>query len=369
MAFDSFYIHETESHISEKALERFRNQQLPRDTIMYTALSYGFGKIGIAKQWLLTNQQINSIVANKDHDFRFVYYLLRVSTPYIFSFNSGIDTPIVPKSVFEKIKLRAPSLPVQRKIAAVLSAYDDLIENNRRRIALLEKAAEELYREWFVRLRFPGHEQTKIVKGVPEGWEVKRIGDLGDYLNGYPFGPDDWKNEGLPIIKIRELKQGIDENTPRNSGELVPHHLHVIDGDILFSWSGSLEIALWHGGPGLLNQHLFRVIPRKAIPKGFLFLALKSSIPQFAQLTTGATMQHIKRKELNHVKALIPGQELLDSFEGLIAPILETTMGIFRSISLLSTARDRLLSRLMAGKIDVEDLDIRFPASMREEAE
>jgi type I restriction enzyme S subunit len=184
MEIDSLYIYRTQSTISTKALEKFRNQVLPPNAVMYTALSYGFGKIGLANKRLLTNQQINSVIVNSHNNFRFVYYLLRISTPHIFSYNSGIDTPIVPKSVFEKIKLNVPSLTIQRKIAAVLSAYDDLIENNNRCIAILEKMAEELYREWFVRLRFPGHEKTKIIKDVPYGWEIRKIRDLGKVITG-----------------------------------------------------------------------------------------------------------------------------------------------------------------------------------------
>jgi hypothetical protein len=153
---DQLFVTETETRVSRKALDKFRNQVIPKNSIMFTSLSFGFGKMGIASCASLTNQQINSVLVNKENDFRFVYYLLKVCTPFIFAYNSGIDTPIVPKSVFERIELRCPEVGVQKKIAAVLWAYDKMIENNERRIALLEQLAEEIYREWFVRLRFPG---------------------------------------------------------------------------------------------------------------------------------------------------------------------------------------------------------------------
>ena len=155
--WDQLYVRETETTITTEALEKFENQVIPRNAVLFTSLSFAFGKMGIASKPSLTNQQINSIIVNDNNNFRFVYYLLKLYKPIVFSYNSGIDTPIVPKSVFERIKVKCPGLKVQKEIAAVLSAYDDLIENNKRRIALLEKMAEEIYREWFVRLRFPGY--------------------------------------------------------------------------------------------------------------------------------------------------------------------------------------------------------------------
>ncbi len=140
--------------------------------------------MGLTSRPSLTNQQISSIIVSDDHDFRFVFYLLNTYRPIIFSFNSGIDTPIVPKSVFENIEVLCPPKTTQRKIAAILSAYDDLIANNQRRITLLESMAEEIYREWFVRLRFPGYESVKIEKGVPQGWFLAKTEQAFKFLGG-----------------------------------------------------------------------------------------------------------------------------------------------------------------------------------------
>ena len=133
--WDQLYVRETGTRITTKALEKFRNQVIPRNAVLFTSLSFAFGKMGITSKPSLTNQQINSVIVNENHHFRFVYYLLKLYKSIIFSYNSGIDTPIVPKSVFEGIEVRCPDLKVQKKIAAILSAYDDLIENNKRRIA------------------------------------------------------------------------------------------------------------------------------------------------------------------------------------------------------------------------------------------
>ncbi len=360
------YVDKTQTTISLKALEAFKNQVLPQNAVLFTSLSYGFGKMAIASRRLLTNQQINSVIANDEHHFRFIYYLLRAYTPIIFSYNSGIDTPIVPKSVFEKVQVRCPELKLQRKIAAILTAYDDLIEANKRRIALLEKMAEELYREWFVRMRFPGHQNTKFVKGVPEGWEIRPLSDLGTFLNGFAFKPSHWGVEGIPIIKIKEMNNGVTGETPRNLGDDISSKYHFDDGAIIFSWSGTLLVMVWDQGPGLLNQHLFKVDPKQGIPHSFLFLALSFSVPLFEALTTGATMQHIKRKELSFVKVKVPPSHLLKNFNNLVEPVLEAKLQLTRVNRTLAQTRDLLLPRLISGKLSVEDLDIQFPPSMQE---
>lgn len=268
--------------------------------------------------------------------------------------------------IVKRITLPLPTLTTQRKIAAILTAYDDLIEVNKRRIALLEKMAEELYREWFVRLRFPGYQDTRFVKGVPEGWELKPLSDLGTFLNGYAFKPSHWGTEGVPIIKIKEMSSGITAETPRNSGDDIPSKYHFDDGAIIFSWSGTLLVRNWDEGPGLLNQHLFKVEPRKGIPHSFLFHALAFSIPLFEVLTTGATMQHIKRKELSFVKVMVPPSNILKRFDDVVGPIVDSKLKLKKANRNLTKTRDLLLPHLISGKLSVEDLDIQFPPSMQE---
>lgn len=269
------------------------------------------------------------------------------------------------QDIVSRITLPFPQYETQKKIAAILTAYDDLIENNQRRIAALEKMAEELYREWFVRLRFPGHEKVKLVKGVPEGWSNQGLSTLGAYLNGYAFEPGDWGTEGLPIIKIKEMSSGVTSDTPRNSGNDVPERYHFDDGAIIFSWSATLMVLIWDQGPGLLNQHLFKVDPVANIPKSFLYLSIKFSIPIFLSLTTGATMQHIKRRELDFVKVNVPPDGLLTKFDELVSPILQQKLALTKANTALRQTRDILLPRLISGKLRVDDLDIQLPPSMK----
>ncbi|MGQ3322096.1 restriction endonuclease subunit S [Pseudomonas brassicacearum subsp. neoaurantiaca] len=363
---DSCFVYETETKITSRALEKFKGQVIPKNSVMFTSLSFAFGKMGITSRPCITNQQISTVVANEEHNYRFVYYLLRTYESIIFSYNSGIDTPIVPKSVFEKIQVRCPNLDLQEKIAAVLSAYDDLIDNNRRRIELLERMAEELYREWFVRFRFPGYQQTKFEKGVPVGWKQTGLGSLGTYLNGYAFKPSDLSLDGIPVIKIKEINGGVTAETPRNSGESIAKKYHFDDGAIIFSWSATLAVKVWDQGTGLLNQHLFKVTPTEGVPSSFLYLSIKFCLPIFDSLTTGSTMKHIKRKELDAVKIGLPGKTILEEFDRSASTLLREKLKLSKANQLLVEARNQLLTRLISGKLPVDQLDIQFPSSMRE---
>lgn len=299
----------------------------------------------------------------KKNDPKFLYYFLQ--TLHFENFDTGSSNPTLNRNHLHKITVRFPrNVETQKKIAAILSAYDDLIANNQRRIALLERMAEDIYREWFVRLHFPGRDELKTEKGVPLGWKRVSLGSLGTYLNGYAFDPTEWFSEGVPIIKIREMTSGVTADTPRNPGEAIQKRYHFDNGEIIFSWSATLLVKIWDQGPGLLNQHLFKVTPNQGVPKSFLFFSVHFSLPIFEALTTGSTMKHIKRKELETVKVLLPSPDLLEKFDSLAAPLLTQMLDLTRANRNLATTRDALLPRLISGKLAVNGLNIRFPPGM-----
>jgi type I restriction enzyme S subunit len=358
------YVTQTQTRVSAKALEKFRNQVIPKNSIMFTSLSFGFGKIGIASGPSLTNQQISSVVVNNENDFRFTYYLLKACTPHIFSYNSGIDTPIVPKSVFERIELRVPGPDLQKKIAAVLWAYDELIENNKRRIALLEKMAEEIYREWFVRFRFPGHEEVKVIKGVPEGWEQKGLTELAEITYGFPFdgsrfSPDE---RGRPIIRIRNIP---DSSTSDFTDEVADEKYVVRHGDLLVGMDGEFHINHWHAEDAYLVQRVCRIKPKNPLLEAYLAHAVRAPIKHFESILMGATVGHLGAMHLRSVMLLVPPESLLPKLQ-VLNDIHVQKLTIVKACRLLSRTRDSLLPRLISGKLSVERLDIRFPPSMLE---
>ena len=289
-------------------------------------------------------------------DYRWLYYRLlyagfRKEFDQYFSGTTTIKH--MPGDKLVRIRLNLPELRVQEQIGDILSVYDDLIENNQKQIKLLEEAAQRLYKEWFVDLRFPGHEDVQIVNGIPEGWSVKSMDDIADYLNGYAFKPSDWGKIGKPIIKIKELNEGISKDTPRNTGDDIPEKYSVYAGDIIFSWSATLTAKIWDAEEGLLNQHLFKVTPNKGIAREYALQSILKTLEEFSYLTTGSTMKHIQRGKLKQVFVKVPTQDIMNKYETVADTYREQILVLTHKVILLQEARDRLLPKLMSGEIEL----------------
>lgn len=264
--------------------------------------------------------------------------------------------------IVRSLEVPVPPLSTQRRIASILSAYDDLVENNTRRIQILEEMAQAIYREWFVEFRFPGHEDVRMVDSalgpIPEGWQVEAFSEVGEFVNGYAFKPSDWGITGLPIVKIRELKDGVSAATPRHPINGLPDKYLIKSGDVLFSWSADLEAYTWPHGDAWLNQHLFKVEPRVDFSKYFLFHSLRAHMGEFRSRALGTTMRHIKRSALGQVKTVVPSRDLQARFDLLAAPIEALRLTLTAAGRNLRQTRDLLLPRLISGEIDVSELDL-----------
>ena len=284
---------------------------------------------------------------------RFLAYAMNQQLQLLKVMSSGSTTKFLTMKMLTQLSINFPSIETQHRIATILSRYDSLIENYQKQIKLLEEAAQRLYKEWFVDLHFPGHENTKIVDGVPEGWEKKPISQLGEYLNGFAFKPSDWQESGKPIIKIKEMGNGVSNDTPRNNGERVPAKYLVKAGDLLFSWSATLMVIVWSGEEGWLNQHLFKVTPAKGIGREFLLQSISNTIKEFLNLTTGSTMKHIQRNKLDQVFVNVPNDKIMKLYDHAAEKMRDEILHLSSQIRLLTEARDRLLPKLMSGEIEV----------------
>ncbi len=331
----------------------------------------------------LHNQRLGKfeLLRNNQVSVFFLYYLFHIKGLRDEISNTASGTKIrhtAPERI-SKIKIPLPPLPIQKKIAAVLSAYDDLIENNNRRIALLEKMAEELYREWFVRLRFPGHDNVKIIKGIPEGWEVGIIGNLFNVKSGYAFKSDDLGDMGHPIIKITNIQNGfIDKvDVQRFSGNIHKRiaQFELMDGDFLIAMTGAqvgkTGLFMMSKERFFLNQRVGKFFHRLINDNNIIFIKIfcqtnyfKSQIENYA---IGAAQPNISGAQIESIKILIPTENLLKRFSLLTKPFLQKIFSLKKQNENLILFRDCLLSRLMSGSIDTENLDIRFPKSMMEE--
>ena len=286
---------------------------------------------------------------------QFLYYTMKTRDFYAKADAAALGAAqrTVSLTSLRNMEINIPEKSVQSRIVDRLSAYDNLIENNQKQIKLLEEAAQRLYKEWFVDLRFPGYEAVQIIDGVPEGWSEKSMDEIADYLNGYAFKPSDWGERGKPIIKIKELNEGVTKDTPRNSGDSIPKKYTIYSGDIVFSWSATLTAKIWDAEEGLLNQHLFKVTPNKGICREYVLQSILKTLDEFSYLTTGSTMKHIQRGKLKQVFVKVPTQDIMNKFEVLADTYREQILTLKHQLILIQEARDRLLPKLMSGEIEL----------------
>lgn len=252
-----------------------------------------------------------------------------------------------------------PPLDEQRRIAAVLGALDDKIELNRKMNRTLEEMAQAIFKSWFI--DFDGHDDLvdSEIGPVPRGWEVRSLDAIADFLNGaacqkYPATDGEpW----LPVIKIRELNQGVTAQTDRATAT-IPDKWHVRDGDVLFSWSGSLVVKVWTGGPGALNQHLFKVTS-EACPRWFYLSWLQHHLAEFQRIAAdkATTMGHIKRHHLNDAKCAVPPADVLAKIGALLEPVVNRQVANELESRTLAELRDTLLPKLISGELRVPEAE------------
>jgi type I restriction enzyme S subunit len=278
----------------------------------------------------------------------YLYHLLKsplLKTQYEL-YSSGAAQPQLPIKDLRRIKLPLPPLKTQRKIAAILMAYDDLIETNKRRIALLEKMAEELYREWFVRMRFPGHQNTKFVKGVPEGWDIKRLGDILELAYGKALKESDREPGAFRVYGSGGIVGSHSKALVKDHGIVVGRKGNV--GAVYFSDRGFFPI-----------DTVYYVVSE--LPLTFLFFLLRS----MNFINNDAAVPGLNRNQAYSNQLFYPGGELINQFSKLVDPIFEFKHRLHDQNETLTQTRDLLLPRLISGKLSVEGLDIQFPPSMQ----
>jgi len=261
--------------------------------------------------------------------------------------------PAFRPEVLSEMEIEIPDLPTQKKIAGILSAYDSKIENNNKIIKNLEATAQTIFNEWFVNFHFPGYEKVKMVESevgeIPEGWEVKPLDEIAEFLNGVASQkyPAEDVNNSLPVIKIREMNSGIDKNSDRATKNIDSKYI-IKNGDILFAWSGSLSLMVWVGGEGVLNQHIFKVAPEN-YSRWFIYYWTNKHLQNFKTIAEGkaTTLGHIQRHHLTESKVIISDKSLLNKANTILGPIFEQQILLQEENISLKQSRDQLLAGLI----------------------
>lgn len=250
--------------------------------------------------------------------------------------------------IIRNMPVNLPKIEIQERIAEILSSYDDLIENNKKQIKLLEEAAERLYREWFVDLHFPRYENTEIIDGVPEGWKRKRLVDIADIQYGYAFDGSKFNDmkKGIPIVRIRNIPAGI---TSDYTTEETEEKYLIGNGDIIVGMDGEFHINSWSGDNAYLVQRTCCFRPKKKEMQGWLLWAIRKPIKYYEKTIVGATVSHLGKKHIDAIDLLVGPDELYVPFQN----YFDKRQSLLNQNVLLLEARDRLLPRLMSGEVEV----------------
>lgn len=354
---------------------------------------------------MATSQDFVNWVCSEQLDYRYLKYILLSEHESMLRFASGTTHQTIYFPEAKAFHVLLPQIEQQRKIADILQSLDDRITLLRETNTTLEAIAQALFKSWFVDfdpvrakaegrarqdgersgqprmpqasdLPRPGAEAGAAAQGqpegmdattaalfpdsfeeselglVPKGWTVRSLDSIADYLNGlalqkFPPSEDSW----LPVIKIAQLRKGDTVGADRAGRNIKPEYV-IQNGDVLFSWSGSLEVAIWCGGEGALNQHLFKVTSAE-FPKWFYYLWTRQHLPAFQQIAASkaTTMGHIQRKHLTEAKVAVPPEEVIQVLGAQIEPLMDRWLANAEQAETLTQLRDTLLPRLISGQL------------------
>lgn len=336
-----------------KEMERFAVR--PGDLIISCSGTVGkvsliseHDEAGIISQALLLLRANNEII-----EPLYLKYFFQSREGYnaIISRSSGsVQVNISKREVIEQITLSLPCIDEQKKIVAILDSIDKKIQTNNKTNDNLRLQADEIFSHEFLSF-----------DSLPDGWKTGCLLDIADYLNGLAmqrFRPSD-NEKGLPVLKIKELRQGSCDNSSELCSPSIKPEYIVQDGDVIFSWSGSLLVDFWCGGLCGLNQHLFKVTSSK-YPKWFYYSWTAYHLDRFIAIAAdkATTMGHIKREELSKAEVAIPDSDSLERIGKQLEPIYETIIYNRIQNRKLAELRNSLLPKLMSGEIDVKDVQL-----------
>lgn len=341
--YKSVYISKGENFLTEKGLKS-GTRLLPKNTLLFSSRA-PIGYVALAANPICTNQGFKSIVCDEKQVVPlYLYYYMKANLDYIKLFGTGATFPEISGKTMGKIKVEIfKSLDVQHRIASILSTYDTLIENNTKRIRLLEKMAENLYKEWFVRFRFPGHENVEMENGLPKGWKRGSLSDVCEFKRGKNITSSEMQEGNVPVISAGLEPSGYHScsnvrganvtmsSSGANAGYIAIHYSDIWAADCSYieeSTTGNIYYVY-----ELLNN-------------------IRTVINNFQR---GAAQPHVYPKDVNRIKLILPSKELMLKANGRLEIMHKEIYNLQKQNSLLARQRDLLLPRLMSGKLEVKE--------------
>lgn len=322
--------------IASTSINGYHNAYKVKPPVVVTGRSGSLGSVQYINKEAYPLNTTLYVTDFKGNHPKYVYYKLK--TLSLERFNSGAGVPSLNRNDLDFIKISIHSYPTQKKIARILSNYDDLIKNNQKRIAILEQMAQNLYKEWFVRFRFPGWEEVEFVDGIPKGWEKKRFKDFIQLKRGYDL-PNDKIVEGqYPIVASTNIKGFHDK-------------FKVNPPCVATGRSGSLGIVQYINQKcWVLNTSLYVKDFKDNSPRFVYYLLVNFHLERF---NSGAGVPTLNRNHLDPFKLIIPSKKMQMNFDKIIIPIFKGIDNFKKKNQILKQSRNRLLPRLLSGKLKV----------------
>lgn len=342
---DEKYTRVVEEMFSKKAAKDCRSRVIPARSICVPCIGTVGTKLTMTPCDCFVNQSINAIIPNEEYDNDYVYYLLLNFLPNLKSINKGTASgrEYIAKSAFENIEIKVHSdIDVQRAIGRILSAYDDMIDNCKRQIALLEEAAQRIYREWFVDLRFPGYESTPIVEnGLPEGWNYGTINELGTFKRGKNLLTKDARGGLVPVI-AGGLKPSCYHDKFNTNAPVIT----VSGSGANAGYASIFTIPVWASDCSYLDSNASTSIY-------YIYCFLKNNPLILLSKQKGSAQPHVYARDINDTKILIPHNKHLSDFCD-VSQFYFNEIGYLRQLENYALmARDLLLPRLISGQIEI----------------
>lgn len=362
-----YRLKDTEDHITEEGLKNSSSNLIPKGTVI-TSTRMGLGRSFINEVDIAINQDLKALFPNGKLHNEFLLWWLASKANELESIGTGTTVKGIRLEQLRALNVNLPDLPIQKKIASILSAFDDLIENNTRRIEILEEMARRIYREWFLHFRYPGHEDDELVPSdtelgkIPEGWEVKKLEDFGEIVLGKTPSTKDSANYGnyMPFIKTPDMHDQFfiheTENVLSKKGVETQKKKTLPADSICVSCIGTAGVVAITSVRSQTNQQINSIVPEDKALREYLYFTTKALKPLMEKIgSTGATMTNVSKTKFKGLPALSAPEEVINKFHAKVGPLFDQISTLQKQNDRLKETRDLLLPKLISGKIDVEE--------------
>ncbi|WP_064663544.1 restriction endonuclease subunit S [Pseudoalteromonas sp. MQS005] len=381
------YVTSTERELSSVGVDSVKKNVVPANSVLVSCIGSDMGKVALIKSDAVTNQQINSIIVDtENHNPEYVYYALLPLKNELKNAAGGTTMPILNKTDFGKFEIPLPELEAQNEIVRIITCLDSKISNNTAMNATLEKIAQRIFKSWFVdfdpvkanaeglpfdglspeiQALFPNEFEESELGMIPKGWEVDTLQSQIDILNGYAFKSKDYSNEGIFVLRTKNFESGIVKK--RADDVLLPnefsmshekylckpfdYHLVMVGASI-----GDRGLIFEHQLPALRNQNMwcFRAKSESILSQYYIKYLLDSLVESRLGMASGSAREFFRKSDFGEIKTVFPDEKLLNKYNETIKPILERISTNEAQIETLTKIRDKLLPRLISGKITIQ---------------